>query len=136
MTQAGQTKCPSCAAPVSQRTLTRYDGVCRRCKGQPIEFRKQWIFLFVMACAAPIAAIFIDQELAELEANGESKRVHVLIAMMYRIGGRMGVAILFSLVGLVCAILAYRSFRNLRLAKATLSESMSSKPPQESNDHV
>jgi hypothetical protein len=113
--------CPSCGTPVAAGTLRRFDGVCRRCHKQPIGLRKQWVFFGLLAICAPVAAFLVDQELAALEASGGTRSVHVMIAVCYRLAGRLGVAAVFSVAGLIFATLAFRSFRDARLSKTRIS---------------
>ena len=60
----------------------------------------------------------MDQELAALEASGGTRRINVLIAVCYRLGGRIGVGIFFLAAGVAFAVLAYKSFVNARNVKA------------------
>jgi cytochrome b subunit of formate dehydrogenase len=64
----------------------------------------------------------MDQELASLETTGGTRRVHVLVAMCYRIAGRTGVMIFFGGTCLVASMFAIKAFRNARLAKIQLAE--------------
>jgi hypothetical protein len=79
---------------------------------------KQWIVFGLLAVMAPVAAMFKDQELAALEASGGTRRVNVLPAICYRLTGRLGVGVFFIVAGVAFATLAYKSFRNARMAKA------------------
>lgn len=117
MATKDRTHCPTCAAPTSSKTLEKYNGVCRRCHKQPFDLRKQWIVFGLFAVASPLAAWFMDQELAAFEASGGEKRVNVLIALCYQFGGRIGVVIFFIGAGIASAALAYKSFRSALLAK-------------------
>ncbi len=75
------------------------------------------MFFGLMAVAAPVAAVLLDNELAALEATGGSRRINILIAMAYKVAGRSGVFVLTCSIGLLCAILCYRAFRSDKTAK-------------------
>jgi hypothetical protein len=72
----------------------------------------------LLAVISLLAAMFMDQELAALEASGGTQRVNVLVAICYRLGGRLGVGLLFIVAAIALATLSYKSFRNARRAKA------------------
>ena len=117
-----KTLCPSCATAVSERTLDRFGGVCRRCHKQPLGYRKQWIALAIITLVSAVAAVLMDQELASLESTGGTRRVHVFIAMCYRIAGRTGVMLFFGGTCIITSMLAIKAFRNVGLAKTRLAE--------------
>lgn len=115
--------CPKCGTPVSRQTINRFNGVCRRCHQQPIGLRKQWIVLFIMAVFAIVAAVVMNQELVAMEKSGDSKRVNIIIAMAYRMGGRVGVNVFFTLIAILCTGLGIRAFRQAKQAKVLIESS-------------
>jgi hypothetical protein len=115
------TLCPSCATAVGAKTLKRFNGVCRRCHKQPLAYRTQWIVLALIALTSPLAAVLMDGELAALEADGGTRRVHVLVAICYRVFGRIGVALLFLIVCIASAVFAIKAFRSAKAAKNRLA---------------
>ena len=110
-------QCPSCATAVSELTLKKFNGVCRRCYKQPIAYQKQWVFFAFLALLSPIAAVLLDQKIVALESNGGTERVHVLIAMTYRIAGRLGVIAFFFVTGSIWTVLCVQAYRRARSAK-------------------
>ncbi|MEL6108843.1 MAG: hypothetical protein AAFU85_22780 [Planctomycetota bacterium] len=114
--------CPLCAAPVSARTIEKFDGACRRCAKQPIQLRQQWIFFGAVALLVPAAAFVIDQEFAELERSGGELRIHTFLAIGYQLGGRVGLASLFAAFSLLLAVTAYRSFLKSKAIGEQLAE--------------
>lgn len=117
MTAAEHVRCPACATPVSEKTLAKFGGVCRRCYKQPIGFRKQWIFWGLAAILSPIAAFLMDQDLAAMEDSGDTRRLHIVYALAYDTAGRTGVIALFAIFSIISLVLCIRCFRKARDAK-------------------
>ncbi len=109
-----KSRCPSCDMLVSDSTRLRFGGKCRRCHKQLISFRWQWVFFALMAIMIPLTGYWIDHDIARMESQGGTQRVHILIALAYQFTGRKGVAVIFGLACLLSVVLAARAYRATR----------------------